>query len=121
MSFAKFGGERLPDLQMGDREGGERDGEVNGVGAVGDGGGEGVGGEEDGWQDMQTYEREQEITEGEVGARHGGLQDGGEVPRVKGSKSVPDKEERKRKRKEKRRRERRDFNEKKAKEKAAEI
>jgi len=120
LTFAKFGGEGLPDLQMGDGGGRERDREVNGVGGVGDGGEEGVGGA-DGWQDMQAYEREQEITEGEVGARHSGLQDGGEVPRVKESISVQDKDKRKRKKNEKRRKERREFSEKKAREKAAEI
>jgi len=123
LSFAKFGGEGLPDLQMGGQEGRERDGEVNGLLGVGDGGEGAVEreGGQDGWQDMQAYEREQEVTEGEVGARHSGVQDGGAVPRVKESTSVHDKDERKRKKAERRRKERRDFNEKKARDKAAEI
>lgn len=123
LNFAKFGGEGLPDLQMGGREGGEWDGEVNGSLTVGDGGevDEERKAGQDGWQDMQAYEREQEITEGEVGARHSGVQDAGAVPRVKESTSVHDKEDRKRKKTERRRKGRRDLNEKKARDKAAEI
>lgn len=123
LSFAKFGGEGLPDLQMGGQEGRERDGEVNGVLRVGDGDERDEKREagQDGWQDMQAYEREQEITEGEVGARHTGVQDGGAVPRVKESTSVHDKEDRKRKKTERRKKERRELSEKKARDKAAEI
>lgn len=114
LSFAKFGGEGLPDLQM-------VDGEVDGDGRVGEGAGEGDGGGQDGWQDMQAYEREQEVTEGEVGARHSGVQDGGAVPRVKESTSVHNKEERKRKKVERRTKERREALKKKAREKEAEV
>lgn len=49
------------------------------------------------------------------------MEDGGEVPRVKESKSVHDKEERKRKKAEKRRQERANFHAKKVREKAAEV
>jgi hypothetical protein len=45
---------------------------------------------------MQAYEREQEMTEGEIGVRNACVEDGGVVPRVKESHSVHDKEERKR-------------------------
>lgn len=118
LSFAKFGGEGLPDIQMGDGDAG-----VNGYGGAVEGReeGEGEGEGEGGWQDMQAYEREQEITEGEVGPRHSGVQDGGEVPRVKESTSGKNKDERRRNKKEKRKKDRRQVNEKRAREMAAEI
>jgi len=119
LSFARFGGEGLPDLQFG-ADGVEGQSANKSVdSAVGQGGEEGIG--EDGWQDLQAYEREQEMTEGEIGVRNACVEDGGEVPRVKESHSVHDKEERKRKKAEKRRRERSDFHAKKAREKAAEV
>lgn len=119
LSFARFGGEGLPDLQFG--ADGVEGQSANKIvhSAVGQGGDEGIG--EDGWQDMQAYEREQEMTEGEIGVRNACVEDGGVVPRVKESHSVHDKEERKRKKAEKRRRERSDFHAKKAREKAAEV
>ncbi|KAI9876200.1 MAG: hypothetical protein M1830_007050 [Pleopsidium flavum] len=119
LSFAKFGGEGLPDLQFG-IDGPEGQGaNKSGNEAVGQGVEGGLG--EDGWQDVQAYEREQEMTEGEIGERNTGVEDGGEVPRVKESRSVHNKEERKRKKAEKRKQERRESHIKKVREKAAEI
>ncbi len=104
----------MPELQMdGDMEGRDygENGRMEGVE---------VETEQDGWQDMQTYEREQEITEGELGARHTGLEDGGEVPRVKAPKSVLDKNDRKKKKAERNKQSRREKNDK-AREKASEV
>ncbi|MCJ1366331.1 hypothetical protein MMC16_005459 [Acarospora aff. strigata] len=121
LSFAKFGGEGLPDLQVGvNGVVGGGDVEVNGEGGEGREG-EGGGAGEDGWQDLRVYEREQEITDGEVGARDTGLGDSEGVPMVKESKSIHNKVSRKARKIERRKKERRDFSEKKAREKAAEI
>ncbi len=66
-------------------------------------------------------EREPEITEGELGARHTGLEDGGKVPRVKAPKGVPDKRDRKKQKAERRKQGKREKHEANVREKAAGI
>ena len=111
LSFAKFGGEGLPDLQIGDDSqitlgaGTKRAIDLEGQGIDADMG-------EGGWQDRTEFEREQEVTGPELGERtHDtivGMQDGGKVPSVERTKSSGDKEERKKRKKEKRQQEKRD-------------
>lgn len=109
LSYADHGGQGLPGMQFGRSD----KVEVHGAGDT-------MG--QDGWQDMDEYEREQEVTEGEVGQRHTGVgEDGGDVPRLRESLSVHEKEERKRRKKEKRKKEKKDRLDKKASEKEAEV
>lgn len=68
-----------------------------------DGGGETHGDGE--WQDMDSYRRDQDVMEGELGKRNNALEDGGTVPRLTDPKV--DKELRKRLKKERRKEERR--------------
>lgn len=92
-----------------------------------------VGGEEDeGWQDKEEFEREQEITQGEIGERGNGIggevgggfgsvgKEAGHVPLVKGTMSSGDKEDRKKRKKEKRKMDKAALEAKKKREREAE-
>lgn len=106
LSFSRFGGEGLPQLQDGkdglkptNRTNLATGADVNGQ--VLDVDMENV---EEGWQDKSDFEREQEITQGEAGQRMPKVVDG-EVPNVMESKSTGNKEDRKRRKQERRMRE----------------
>ena len=105
LSFAKFGGEGLPGLQVGRDEAViTMHGTSLGKEAAGDGEDLDVNMEDgqDGWQDKSEFEREQEVTQGEIGKRRPSVMEG-EVPNVMESESTGNKEARKRRKKEKRR------------------
>ena len=82
LSFAKFGGEGLPELMA--------------TGAVPQGGGEGGKEGKEGWQDKGEFEREQDIVQGEIGPRGNEPEGkvGGEVPSVRETMTSGDKEAR---------------------------
>ena len=70
------------------------------------------------WQDKEQFEREQDIVQGELGARdnasHSGHErDGGDVPKVKATVTSEDKDARKRRKKERKKREQREKEEQK--------
>ncbi|MCJ1373449.1 hypothetical protein MMC20_004677 [Loxospora ochrophaea] len=108
LSFAKFGGEGLPDLQLvngngvGPNEQHAVEFEVQGTSM--DTG-------PNGWQDPTEFEREQEITQGEIGRRNRAANrtsmNAGDVPSVVETKTSGDREERKRRKKERRKEEKR--------------
>lgn len=124
LTFQKYGGEGLPDLLV-TSEGLPRlpseglDGALNAsVGSLGGGGG--VSGDRVEWQDKTEFDREQEVTQGEIGERDNVMGDVGEgyrVPDVEVTKSTADREERKR-RKKARRSQQRKADEAKRREKA---
>lgn len=63
------------------------------------------------WQDKTEFDREQEITQGEIEQRSNAVDDAGDgqrVPNVEATKSTADREERKRRKKQKRLQERKD-------------
>ena len=104
LSFSKFGGEGLPELQVGKDEGGTSTDKAGlAKGAVVDGQDQDVDMEnaEEGWQDKSEFEREQEVTQGETGKRMPNVVEG-EVPNVRESKSTGDKEDRKKRKKQRR-------------------
>lgn len=111
LTFGKYGGEGLPDMMvLGEglpRSTSDRlDGGLNGSNS-GPGGGEGGSGIE--WQDKTEFDREQDVTQGEIGERDnvvGDEGDGYRVPNVEVPKSTDDKEQRKRRKKERRLQER---------------
>ncbi|KAL2057229.1 hypothetical protein ABVK25_002282 [Lepraria finkii] len=77
------------------------------------------------WQDKEEFEREQEIVQGELGNREDGVdggfeEEGGQVPRVRATKSSNEIEERKKLKKERRIRERKNLEAKRKREKDAE-
>ncbi|KAL9119941.1 MAG: hypothetical protein Q9187_003506 [Circinaria calcarea] len=101
LSFAQFGGEGLPDLQVELN----RNNSASVKGQDVDPDGQGADGEV-GWQDKGEFEREQEITEGEIGERSQAVVQGSKevlnVPRVEKALTTGDKAERKRRKHEKR-------------------
>lgn len=106
LSFSKFGGEGLPDLQVG-KDGMQSTNRTTlAKGAHADGQAVDVDLEnlEEGWQDKGEFEREQEFTQGEIGQRMPNFVEG-EVPNVMESWSTGEKEARKRRKREKRRKE----------------
>lgn len=103
LSFSKFGGEGLPQLQAGKNGMRPTDRTNLGKGADVDGRDLDVDMEnaEEGWQDRSEFEREQEVTQGEVGQRIPNFVEG-EVPNVMESKSTGNKEDRKKRKRERR-------------------
>ena len=80
---------------------------------------------EGGWQDKEEFEREQEVVEGEGGRRdnrvEGGVEEGWEqVPRVRATRSVNEKEERKKAKRERRKQERQSLEAKRKRERDSE-
>lgn len=104
LSFAQFGGEGLPDLQI--ELNGNNSASVKGQGVDPDGQGTDADMGEVGWQDKGEFEREQEITEGEIVGRSQAAIEGPKelfnVPRVEKALTTGDKAERKRKKHERR-------------------
>lgn len=117
LSFSKFGGEGLPELQFGN-DGGTTTTDRTKLVKVGDIDGQGLDVDmenvEEGWQDKSEFEREQGITQGEIGNRTPNIIQS-EIPNVMQSKSSGDKEDRKRRKKERRMQERSENEEKKRK------
>ena len=77
------------------------------------------------WQDKEEFEREQEVVQGELGNRENGVdggfeEEGGQVPRVRATKSSNEIEERKKLKKERRIRERKTLEAKRKREKDVE-
>ena len=109
LSFTKFEGEYLPEPQTKLQKAvtSLNDASTNGSG-------EGATTPQllkEGWQDKADYEREQEITEGEIGSRVQAVFDGPEdtrVPHVHSAGNTGDKQERKQRKKEKRLKEKRE-------------
>ncbi|KAI4135062.1 MAG: hypothetical protein LQ347_000987 [Umbilicaria vellea] len=106
LSFSKFGGEGLPDIQFGENgmKSTNRTSSAKGADADGQALDADMEDVEEGWQDKSEFEREQNVTQGEVGQRMPNVVDG-EVPNVIESKSTGNKQDRKRRKKEKRMRE----------------
>ena len=125
LTFREYGGEGLPDMFVtskglprlpSDGLDGAPNASVGGRASGGDVEGNGVE-----WQDKTEFDREQEVTQGEIGERDnavGDVGDGYRVPDVEVTKSTADREERKRRKKAKRSQQRR-ANEVKRREKAA--
>ena len=122
LTFEKYGGEGLPDMMVmgkhlprstSDRLDGGLNGSISGPVGGGDG--------EIEWQDKTEFEREQDVTQGEIGERDNAVGDGGDgyrVPNVEVTKTTADKDERKRRKKE-RRSQQRKADQEKRREKAA--
>lgn len=104
LSFAQFGGEGLPSLQvelngnqseLPTRQRFDQDGQPADVDM-----------EEGGWQDKGEFERQQEFTDGEIGKRSQAVIEGSKellnVPSVEKTPTTGDKAERKRRKREKR-------------------
>lgn len=109
LSFSKFGGEGLPGLKAG-KDGGmiiiDRSNLAKGADVDGQDRDVDMENVEEGWQDKSEFEREQEVTQGEIGKRMPNVIEG-EVPNVMESKSTVYKEDRKKRKKEKRMQEKR--------------
>lgn len=120
LTFQKFGGEELPELQVGPGPGNQVDWDGRNQGGE-------EAREEEGWQDRGEFERQQVVIGrgGEGEERAGAEVKGGEVevevPRVQATKSIGDKDVRKQKKKEKRLQERREKEMKNKRERAAEY
>ena len=80
-------------------------------------------GMEGGWLDKDEFEREQEVVQGGLGNRENGVDagegDGGQVPRVRATKSSKEIEQRRKMKKERRIRDRKEREERRKKEKDA--
>lgn len=105
LTFQRYGGEGLPDMLvasdgMPGKPSEGFDAPNASVGGLGGGGSGIVGDNKVEWQDKTEFDREQEVTQGEIGERDntvGDVGDGYRVPDVEVTKSAADKERKRRK------------------------